>query len=52
MSTFMQMILSENREQNNNNLNRSNNRTWRPVATTLTEYNNAGSPIIHKILSL
>ena len=33
---------NENREQNNNNLNRSNNRTWRPVATTLTEYNNAG----------
>ena len=34
---------NENREQNNNNLNRSNNRTWRPVATTLTEYNNAGT---------
>ena len=35
---------SENREQNNNNLNRSNNRTWRPVETTIVEYNNAGTP--------
>ena len=33
----------ENREQNNNNVNRSNGRIWRPVATTVTEYNNAGS---------
>ena len=28
---------SENREQNNNNLNRSHNRTWRPVETTVVE---------------
>jgi len=35
---------SENREQNNNNLNRSNNRTWRPVETTVVEYNNAAQP--------
>ena len=35
---------NENREQNNNNLNRSNNRTWRPVETTVVEYNNAGPP--------
>ena len=34
---------NENREQNNNNVNRSNGRIWRPVATTTTEYNNAGS---------
>ena len=33
---------SESREQNNNNVNRSNGRIWRPVATTVTEYNNAG----------
>ena len=35
---------NENREQNNNNLNRSNNRTWRPVETTVVEYNNAAQP--------
>ena len=34
---------NENREQNNNNVNRSNGRIWRPVGTTTTEYNNAGS---------
>ena len=33
---------NEVREQNNNNVNRSNGRIWRPVATTTTEYNNAG----------
>ena len=33
----------ENREQNNNNLNRSNGRIWRPVASTVTRYLNTGS---------
>ena len=34
---------NENREQSNNNLNRSNGRIWRPVATTVTRFAAAGN---------
>ena len=34
---------NEVREQDNNNLNRSNGRIWRPVATTTPTYDNAGN---------
>ena len=34
---------NENREQTNNNLNRSLGRLWRPVATTQTRYSAAGN---------
>lgn len=34
---------NENREQTNNNLNRSMPRIWRPVGTTQTKYDNAGN---------
>ena len=34
---------NENRQQNNNNLARSNGRIWRPVATTTPTYDNAGN---------
>ena len=34
---------NENREETNNNLNRSLARIWRPVAATVTKYNNVGS---------
>ena len=34
---------NENRQQNNNNLARSNGRIWRPVATTTRTFDNAGN---------
>ena len=34
---------NENRQQNNNNLARSNGRVWRPVTTTTPSYDNAGN---------
>ena len=34
---------NENRQQNNNNLARSNGRIWRPVATTTPTFDNAGN---------
>ena len=34
---------NENRQQNNNNLIRSNGRIWRPVATTTPTFDNAGN---------
>ena len=34
---------NENRQQNNNNLTRSNGRIWRPVATTTPTFDNAGN---------
>ena len=34
---------NENRQQNNNNLVRSNGRIWRPVATTTPTFDNAGN---------
>ena len=36
---------NENRQQNNNNLARSNGRIWRPVATTTPTFDNAGNTV-------